>query len=69
MADIARSPWAEAAWYFPESREQFRLVGRLSLVAADTPDAALQQARMRPVWGGGGSLVCAGLVLGPAAPV
>ncbi len=43
---IARQPWAEACWYFPETREQFRLTGCLSLVKAEYPDLALQQARV-----------------------
>lgn len=42
---IERQPWAEACWYFPETREQFRITGSLTLVQADHPDSALQQAR------------------------
>ena len=42
---IEHQPWAEACWYFPETREQFRLHGYLTLVKADNPDAVLQQAR------------------------
>ncbi len=42
---IAQQPWAEACWYFPTTREQFRLTGSLTLVGADHPDSALQQAR------------------------
>jgi PPOX class probable FMN-dependent enzyme len=30
------SPWAEVCWYFPKTREQFRLSGTLTLVTADT---------------------------------
>ena len=30
------SDWAEVCWYFPKTREQFRLSGTLTLVAADT---------------------------------
>lgn len=37
--------WAEACWYFPETREQFRINGSLTLVRVDHPDSALQQAR------------------------
>ncbi len=43
VKEIARSPWGEVAWYFPKTREQFRLLGRLSVVEVDTQDAALQQ--------------------------
>lgn len=42
---IERQPWAEACWYFPETREQFRITGSLTLIQADYPDSALQQAR------------------------
>ena len=42
---IAHLSWAEACWYFPTTREQFRLTGSLTLVGADHPDSALQQAR------------------------
>lgn len=42
---IEHQPWAEACWYFPSSREQFRLAGCLTLVTSDYPDAVLQQAR------------------------
>lgn len=45
MAEIAASPWAEVAWYFPDSREQFRLLGTLSVVGAAGASAADQQAR------------------------
>lgn len=42
---IEHQPWAEACWYFPSSREQFRLAGCLTLVTSDYPNAVLQQAR------------------------
>jgi len=43
---IAHQPWAEACWYFPNSREQFRLTGSLTLVGVDCTDSALQQTRI-----------------------
>jgi pyridoxamine 5'-phosphate oxidase len=48
-AEIERSPDAELCWYFPETREQFRLAGVLRLVDAATTDASLHAAR-RDVW-------------------
>ena len=42
---IAVQPWAEACWYFTQTREQFRFSGLLHLVQADNADLALQQAR------------------------
>ncbi|EFN52522.1 hypothetical protein CHLNCDRAFT_36836 [Chlorella variabilis] len=46
IEEIARSPWGEVAWYFPGTREQFRLLGRLTVVGAATEDAALQKGRL-----------------------
>jgi pyridoxamine 5'-phosphate oxidase len=42
---IDQQPWGEACWYFPNTREQFRLAGQLTLVVADYPDSALKNAR------------------------
>ena len=42
---IDQQPWGEACWYFPNTREQFRLAGQLTLVVADYPDSALKDAR------------------------
>src|SRR5262245_34049242 len=33
--DLAERPWAELCWYFPGTREQFRLLGRVTLVGPD----------------------------------
>jgi len=37
---IFHQPWAEACWYFPETHEQFRITGCLTLVQADHADSA-----------------------------
>lgn len=42
---IAEQPWGEVCWYFPKTREQFRLFGRLILIQADHPDTNLVKAR------------------------
>lgn len=42
---IATGRWGEACWYFPKTREQFRLAGLLTVVQPTHPDAELQQAR------------------------
>ncbi|MBD2184418.1 Npun_F5749 family FMN-dependent PPOX-type flavoprotein [Aerosakkonema funiforme] len=42
---IDRQPWAEACWYFPNTREQFRISGKLMLVRENHPDPQLQKAR------------------------
>ena len=46
VEEAGRSPWAEACWYFPDSREQFRLLGRLSVVQDGHPDPELAEARL-----------------------
>ncbi len=45
VEQIAHNPWAEACWYFPKTREQFRLLGQLILVQADCSDSTLSNAR------------------------
>ncbi|MFQ4139601.1 Npun_F5749 family FMN-dependent PPOX-type flavoprotein [Nodosilinea sp. PGN35] len=44
VADIAAHPWAEACWYFTDSREQFRLAGAIQVVTVEA-EATLLQAR------------------------
>jgi pyridoxamine 5'-phosphate oxidase len=51
IAQIDSCPWGEACWYFTKTREQFRLLGQLTLITVDCPDETLQKAR-RIVWQG-----------------
>ncbi len=44
---IAANSWAEVCWYFPNTREQFRLSGQLILVGEDALDQTLLAARQR----------------------
>ncbi|NEO99172.1 MAG: pyridoxamine 5'-phosphate oxidase [Symploca sp. SIO2E9] len=37
--------WGEICWYFPKTREQFRLGGHLNLVTASNESQALREAR------------------------
>jgi pyridoxamine 5'-phosphate oxidase len=39
------SPWAEVCWYFPKTREQFRLSGTLTLVTAACSNTNYSKAR------------------------
>jgi pyridoxamine 5'-phosphate oxidase len=39
------SPWAEACWYFPKTREQFRLSGMLTLVTPESSNTSYSKAR------------------------
>lgn len=45
IAQIEHQPWGEICWYFPNTREQFRLTGLLSLIAPDEPNETLRKAR------------------------
>lgn len=49
VRELEAAPWAEACWYFPMTREQFRLGGRARVVREDVGDEAAQQAR-RDAW-------------------
>lgn len=44
-AQIRENPWGEGCWYFPKTREQFRLSGQLTLVDAACGDVSLQLKR------------------------
>lgn len=45
VQDLRSNPWAEAAWYLPVTREQFRFSGKTVVVSAATQDDELQQVR------------------------
>lgn len=45
VAEFVGSPAVEVCWYFPSSREQYRLSGAVAIVAADHADQHMQQAR------------------------
>lgn len=47
VEQIGQTPVAEACWYFPNTREQFRLAGKLTLVTTNYPDVDLLAARQR----------------------
>jgi PPOX class probable FMN-dependent enzyme len=46
VRELDAAPWAEACWYFPMTREQFRLGGRAVVVREGTGDEAAQRARI-----------------------
>ncbi|MBW4526858.1 MAG: pyridoxamine 5'-phosphate oxidase family protein [Phormidium tanganyikae FI6-MK23] len=46
---IEYCPWAEVCWYFPNTHEQFRIAGKLSLIDRTNPDESLQKAR-KLIW-------------------
>jgi pyridoxamine 5'-phosphate oxidase len=43
---IQQQPWAEVCWYFPNTREQFRINGDLTLVSSDDSHQDLQSPRI-----------------------
>jgi pyridoxamine 5'-phosphate oxidase len=47
VEEINIYPWGEICWYFPKTREQFRIAGKLVLVGAEYPDATLCASRRR----------------------
>jgi PPOX class probable FMN-dependent enzyme len=49
VREVEATPWVEACWYFPMTREQFRLGGRARVVREDAGDEADRQAR-RDAW-------------------
>jgi len=49
VRQLERMAWAEACWYFPSSREQFRLLGSTHLVGPEHPDPTSLRARLE-VW-------------------
>ncbi len=49
--ELAGNSWAEVCWYFPRTREQFRLGGRVTVVSEETPLESLREARL-DVWRG-----------------
>jgi PPOX class probable FMN-dependent enzyme len=42
---IVNCSWAEACWYFPKTREQFRLLGELKIIDIENNDSQLSQLR------------------------
>ena len=45
MHHVEKNPWSEVCWYFTESREQYRLGGKLTVVTQDEKDADLKQVQ------------------------
>jgi PPOX class probable FMN-dependent enzyme len=47
--EIAYQAWGELCWYFPKTREQFRILGQLQVVDSTIESTALQKLR-RMTW-------------------
>lgn len=48
--ELAGNPHAEVAWYFPESREQYRIAGTVEIIGDSNPDPQLAKVRQE-MWG------------------
>ncbi|WP_404786507.1 Npun_F5749 family FMN-dependent PPOX-type flavoprotein [Altericista sp. CCNU0014] len=44
IPQIERNVWAEICWYFPKTREQFRLAGTIDIIDAAHPNEIWQKA-------------------------
>jgi pyridoxamine 5'-phosphate oxidase len=45
VSQLQQQSWGELCWYFPKTREQFRLLGQLTLVTEDCSESELTKAR------------------------
>ena len=45
MEEVKDNPWSEICWYMPESREQYRLSGKLYIIKSDEKDEELKKVR------------------------
>ncbi|MDJ0798793.1 MAG: pyridoxamine 5'-phosphate oxidase family protein, partial [Calothrix sp. MO_167.B12] len=45
FTEIQEQPWGEICWYFPKTREQFRLSGEITMVNSNHSHNDLQKAR------------------------
>ncbi|KAL3139780.1 hypothetical protein ABBQ38_004082 [Trebouxia sp. C0009 RCD-2024] len=49
MEEVKENPWSEICWYMPESREQYRLSGKLYIIKSDEEDEQLKKI-WRDAW-------------------
>lgn len=47
ILEVAKNPWGEAAWYFEDTREQYRIGGNITVVGFEHKDEALLKERQR----------------------
>ncbi|APB33355.1 pyridoxamine 5'-phosphate oxidase-like protein [Gloeomargarita lithophora Alchichica-D10] len=45
VSQIYQNPWGELCWYFPHTREQFRLAGELQIIDNSSTESPTQTAR------------------------
>lgn len=43
MDEVKDNPWSEICWYMTESREQYRLNGKLYIIKSDEEDQELKK--------------------------
>jgi PPOX class probable FMN-dependent enzyme len=49
VEQLRNNPWAEVCWYFPKTREQFRIAGKLQLITHNDSKTELSQA-YQTIW-------------------
>ena len=47
MDEVKDNPWSEICWYMTESREQYRLNGKLYIIKSDEQDQELKKVSSR----------------------
>uniref|UniRef100_A0A7S3RAT0 Pyridoxamine 5'-phosphate oxidase Alr4036 family FMN-binding domain-containing protein n=1 Tax=Dunaliella tertiolecta TaxID=3047 RepID=A0A7S3RAT0_DUNTE len=47
VSEVKENPYAEIAWWFPQTRDQFRISAKLDIITSSTKDEALQAARQQ----------------------
>jgi pyridoxamine 5'-phosphate oxidase len=52
VEEVAKTPYAEVAWYFPGTRDQFRIFGRLSIIGPGIQGAPGDMYNSDPFWQG-----------------
>jgi PPOX class probable FMN-dependent enzyme len=43
--ELNHSPWVELCWYFPQTREQYRIAGKMDVIKVDEGNQDMLQAR------------------------
>ena len=50
MEEVKKNPWGEVAWYFEDSREQYRLGGNITIVGHDHSDEKLVEVGVQRIF-------------------
>ncbi len=50
VEEVKKNPWGEVAWYFEDSREQYRLGGNITIVGHDYSDEKLLEVKVNQLF-------------------